>query len=183
MANYEIELRGILTDAKKAKLEKLFSNHGKKIKEYERTHWVLKESWEKGLDLRVKKTNGLLEFSLKIGNPSKANRKEISLELPNNKFQEVKDFMSHLGYSKGIKAIRNAQIYEYKGVEWAIVEVPNYGYYFEAEKIAKNKKEHDKMENEIKKIAESLGLKVLSPKETMAYIAKLDREANKPFKW
>jgi predicted adenylyl cyclase CyaB len=183
MANYEIELRGILTPKKRDKLEKLLIKSGKKIRSYERTQWVLKDSWKNGLDLRIKKTNGILEFSLKIGNPGVANRKEISLELPNNKFSEAKDFMKLLGYKKGIKAIRNANIYKYSGVEWAIIEIPGHGYYFEAERIAKNKKEHDRIENEIREIAESLGLKVLTSKETMDYIAKLDKEANELFEW
>ena len=182
MHQYEIELRGPLSLRQKNKLLKFLNKFGRKIKEYKRIQWCFKDSWEKNLDLRVKVTNNDVKLSLKLGNPSKPHRKEISLHLRKNDLKKAFDFVKHLGYRKGFKAWRNADIFEYKQIEWAIVEVPDHSYYFEAEKLVRNKKEGQMAEDEIKKVAYELGLKVFSPKETLDYIGKLDREANKFFK-
>lgn len=182
MAKYEIELRGILTLNGKNKILKFLRKNGKFIKKYERIQWVFSESWKKKLDLRIKKTNKSYEFSLKLGNPSKSNRKEISVPIPLGKDKSAFDFLKHLGYRTGFKAWRNAQIYEYKGIEWAIVEVPNHSWYFEAEKLVNNKKDGKVAEAEISKVCNQLELIIYTPKQTIDFITKLDREANKTFK-
>lgn len=182
MSKYEIEFRGLLPKKTKNKLEKFLARYGKKIKSYKRIHWVYKKSWDQGLDLRLKKTNGTLEISLKVGNPGKSHRREISLPLPHSNLSDVLEFMKHLGYDEGFKAWRNANIYQYKNIEWAIVEVPNHSAYFEAEILADTKKEARKAEEVITQVTKELGLRIYGAEETMAYIAKLDKEANKYFR-
>lgn len=181
MAKFEIELRGILKPAQKKKLEDFLEKNGKIITEYKRTQWIFGLSHEKKIDLRIKETNGKYIFSLKVGKLGNTNRKELSIPFPKEKLDQAFEFLKFLGHRKGVKAIRNANIYEYKGIEWAIVEVPNHSYYFEAEKLVENKSEGKKAEENIKKIAEELNLTIFSPEETVDYIKILDREANKIF--
>ncbi len=68
------------------------------------------------------------------------------------------------------------------GVEWAVVEVPKHSHYFEAEKMVNSKKEGKQAELTIRNVAKQLGLKIFTKNETIKYIKKLDKEANKIFK-
>ncbi len=182
MAKYEIEHRGRLSKKQKAELEAILKKNGKLIKKYERTQWIFGLSHKKTIDFRIKQTNGENEFSLKVGRLNDSNRKEISIPFGEDKLEESFEFAKYMGHSEGLIAIRNASIYLYKGVEWAIVEVPSHSYYFEAEKLVENKKDGKKALTEIEKIASELGLKIFTPEETLAYIRLLDKEANEEFK-
>ncbi len=182
MSKFEVELRGKLTPEKKTKLVKFLMKNGKLVKSYKRTQWIFGLSHSKKIDLRIKQTNGKNEFSLKVGKLNNSNRKEISIPFDKDKLKESIDFLKYLGYREGLRAIRNADIYEYRRIEWAIVEVPGHSNYFEAEKLVGSKKEGKCAVKEIEKIALELGLKVFSPKETLEYISILDAEANKVFK-
>lgn len=182
MAKFEIEQRGLLTNDQRKKLCHFLDAKGKLIKRYKRTQWIFGLSHDKKIDLRIKQTNGENEFSLKVGKLANSNRKEISIPFDKNKIKESFEFLKYLGFREGLKAIRNASIYEYKGIEWAIVEVPDHSYYFEAEKLVNGKSEGKKALEEIALIAKELGLTIFSAKETMAYIKNLDLEANKIFK-
>lgn len=182
MSKYEIELRGQLSTKQKNKLENFLAKNGKLVKEYKRIQWCFDRNLQKKIDLRLKITNGEAEFSLKDGGLSEANRKEISIPIPTNKLKQAKDFLKILDYREGIIAWRNAKIYSYENIEWAIVEVPNFGYYFEAEKLVKNKKDGQEAENEIRSVTSKLGLKLMTAQETIEYIKLLDRKANKAFR-
>lgn len=181
MPKYEVELRGMLKNKEKKDLERFLVKNGKLVKKYRRTLWCFEKSWGEGLDLRIKNTNGEYIFSLKTGNPGKADRREISIPISKNKTKEAFDFLKLLGYKKGMKAKRNAQIYKYDGIEWAIIEIPKHGYYFEAEKMVSEKDNAPKAEKEIRETCQQLGLKIFTAKETMDYIAHLDRVANAKF--
>lgn len=182
MSQFEIELRGLLTLSQRKKLENFLIKNGKIIKKYERTQWCFRASHKDKIDLRIKTTNGESEFSLKVGSLEKTNRQEISIPIAKNKIKQSFEFLKYLGYRKGIIAVRKAKIYKYKGVEWAIVEVPGHSYYFEAEKLVKKKSDGKFAEMEINKVACEMGLKILSAKELLEYIKILDTEANKSFK-
>lgn len=182
MAKFEIELRGLLTPSNKEKLEKFLVKCGKLIKQYERTQWIFGLSHDKKIDLRIKETNGKREFSLKVGNVGNINRKEISIAIAEEDFEQAFEFLKYLGHEEGLKAVRNANIYKYEGIEWAIVEVPGHSSYFEAEKLVESEEDGKIAEEEIREIAGKLGLVLFTPDETIEYIRILDKEANKVFK-
>lgn len=182
MSKFEIELRGELAPQQYSDLGRFLAHEGKLVRKYERTMWCFGLSSEKKIDLRIKETNKELEFSLKVGKLSDTNRKEISIPIPRDKSKQAFEFLKFLGHREGIKAVRNATIYEYKGIEWAVVEVTGHSFYFEAEKLVENKREGSTAEAEIREIAAELHLDIFSPEETMDYIKLLDKEANKVFK-
>jgi len=181
MSHFEIELRGLLSLAKKRKLEDFLAENGKLIKEYKRFQWIFNLSHHKKIDLRIKNTNGQCEFSLKTGASHKANRKEISIPFAADKIDQALEFLKYLKQREGLTAQRNAKIFDYKGIEWAVVEVPKHSYYFEAEKLVASKEQGKKAENEIREVTKELGLDVMTQKQTIEYIKKLDKEANKKF--
>ena len=138
-------------------------------------------SHSKKIDLRLKETNQSYEFSLKVGKLGNSSRREISIPFPKEKAEEALDFLKFLGKKEGLIAKRNALIFEYKGIEWALVEVPKHSYYFEAEKIVTTKEEGQNAKREISKIANDLGLKLFNAKEYLEYLKSLDEEANEKF--
>jgi len=182
MAKFEIEHRGLLHEKQRKQLVQFMEINGKLVKKYERSQWIFGLSHDKKIDLRIKETNGNKEFSLKVGKLDNSNRKEISIPFSESTVKEAMEFLKYLGHREGLKAIRNASIYQYKDIEWAIVEVPDHSWYFEAEKLVDSKAAGKQALEEIESIAEELGLKIFSPKETLAYIKTLDEEANKIFK-
>lgn len=181
-AKFEVEQRGLLNTEQRKSLEDFLKKHGKLIKKYERTQWIFGLSHDKKIDLRIKETNGKREFSLKVGKLDNANRKEISIPFVESSIKEAMEFLKFLGYREGLKAIRNASIYSYKGIEWAIVEVPGHSTYFEAEKLVDSKAAGTKAMAEIEATAKELGLAIFTKDELMSYIRKLDNEANKIFR-
>lgn len=182
MSKYEVELRGLLKEKERKDLERFLVREGKLVKKYQRTQWCFGLSLKKKIDLRIKQTNGKWEFSLKVGTLGKSNRREIYLPIPKNKVKDAFDFAKYLGYYEGVKAVRNAKIYQYKGIEWAIVQVPNHSWYFEAEKLVKNKRDGRQAEAEIRSVCKNLELTIYNHQQTINYIAKLDREVNEKFK-
>lgn len=182
MSKFEIELRGSLTPGQCTKLEQFLEKNGKLIKEYKRAQWCFGLSHDKKIDLRIKDTNGDHEFSLKVGKLGNKNRKEISVPFPEENMGQALEMLKFLGHREGVTFIRNARIFEYKGIEWALVEVPGHSYYFEAEKLVNSKSEGTAAEKEIRQVSEELNLKVFTSKQTVDYIKILDLEANKVFK-
>jgi predicted adenylyl cyclase CyaB len=181
MANFEIELRGLLNKEQLNKLNSFLKKNGKLIKEYKRTQWMFGLSRAKKIDLRIKETNQNYEFSLKVGRLGSSSRREISIPFPKEKADEALDFLKFLGKKEGLTAKRNALIYEYEGIEWALVEVPKHSYYFEAEKLVSSKEESLTAKREISKIVSDLGLKLFKSKEYLEYLKSLDEEANERF--
>jgi len=182
MSNYEIELRGSLDKIQKEKLENILINRGKLIKEYKRTQWCFFNKALKNKDLRIKNTNGNWEISLKVGDLAKTSRKEISLSFLESDKKQAFNLLKFLGYNNGIIAVRSAKIYEYRGVEWAIVRATDDINYFEAEKLVKNKKDSRLAEEEIRAICLELGLKIFNIKEYREFIKYLGQKVNKNFK-
>jgi len=182
MSQYEVELRGLLKPQDKIKLEKYLQKNGKLAKSYNRTQWCFKNGWKDNLDLRVRETNGDYQIHLKIGLPGKTNRKEIALPFRSEHLDCSMSLLKHLGHNEGVIAIRNANIYNYKKIEWAIIDVPNHSSYFEAEKLVEYERDVKEAEQTIRDVCHELGLTIFTGKQTMNYIAKLDREANKEFK-
>lgn len=179
---YEIELRGLLNNNQKKKLLEFLNSKGKKVKQYERTQWIFDKSHDKKIDFRIKQTNGETEFSLKVGKLSDSNRREISIPFPKESLSEAMDFAKTMGYRDGLIAKRNAKIYYYKGVEWAVVDVPSHSSYFEAEIIANTKAKGKSAEKNIRQVADELNLEIFTKEKLMKYIKKLDTEANREFK-
>ena len=129
-------------------------------------------------------TNGIPEIIVKIGEwGGSEQRKELSVLGKPGEFDTLVEIFGHLGFGKGVLAHRKSRVYEYKDVEFALVEVPNHSYYFEAEKMAHGNEDAQKITEELTKICESLDLTVYDKKGFFEYIAILNKEANGVFEF
>lgn len=186
--NIEIELRGPLSKKQYSELISFFESNGQKIVEKERVLIDYSTFLKGGIkkrqkDIRLRVTNGIPEIIVKIGSwgGECEQRRELSILSKRGTFDTLVEIFAHLGYHKGILAIRKSHIYLYKNIEFALVEVPNHSFYFEAEKMINEKENADKIIIEIKKVCKNLGLTLFNQKQFFAYIKTLNKEANEVF--
>lgn len=180
----EVEYRGPISKAEFDRLTIFLSKEGvlkeKKVRRFvDYTDGI--ENRTK--DIRVRETNGIPEIVIKLGRwGSEESREEVSVKCETGKFEDLKRIFALLGYDKGIYCERNITAYEFDGIEFALVEVPNHSYYFEAE-ILTTLEDADTAKEKIKKICADLGLQIFSENEFFKYIDILNKEANSVFQY
>jgi len=189
LANFEVEIRGLITKEKYIELETLFAREGKF--KYAKNRILLcypdpntgSLVEECKIDIRIRTTNGIPEIIIKEGEWGGENesRKELFLRGKKGEFDKMVMMLAALGHKKGIFAERRGAVYMYKGIEFSLVEVPDHSFYFEAEVMVKSKDRQKLATEKILKICAELGLKPLSQQEFYDYINRLNAESNEPF--
>lgn len=186
--NIEVEVRGLLSHEEYERVEAFFAEKGTFLEEKHRllidysTFLPSEGIRDRKKDIRVRVTNGIPEIVVKLGSwGGSESRKELSFKGKEGSFNTLVEIFGHLGLTKGILAKRNTQVYMYKNIEFALVEVPGHSYYFEAEKMANSTEDLERIEAEIREVCRELGLDILEQEGFFAYIEKLNAEANSIF--
>ena len=185
--NIEVEVRGPLTKEKFDDLVKLFATQNIKAGEKDRILIDYSTFLEGGVenrkkDIRLRVTNGVPEIIVKIGAwGGTEHRKELSAFTKPGEFDNLVQIFDALGFHKGVLCVRKSKIYEYKDIEFALVEVPGHSYYYEAEKMADEKTDAEAVIEEIETVCQELKLEVFDKKQFFEYIDKLNKEANEIF--
>ncbi|MFA4975365.1 MAG: hypothetical protein WC839_01970 [Candidatus Paceibacterota bacterium] len=187
--NIEIEIRGPLSKEEFDNLVKFFENKGEKILEKNRVLIDYSTFLEGGVenrkkDIRLRVTNGVPEIVVKVGEWGGAEqRKELSAFTKPGEFDTLVEIFGELGFGQGMLCVRKSKVYQYKDIEFALVEVPGHSYYYEAEKMANNKEDGDELIKEIKNVCKELGLNIFDKKQFFEYIDKLNKESNEIFNY
>ncbi len=184
----EVEVRGLLTKSDFYKTKDFLEVNGV-LKDQKRRILIDYSTFlpEEGIrdrkkDIRVRVTNGIPEIIIKLGSwGGSESRQELSFKGAEGSFDTLVQIFGHLGLKKGILAERKTLAYEYKEIEFALVEVPGHSYYFEAERMAHSEDDFVKVEKEILNVCDELGLSVLSKDGFFEYIDVLNKEANDIF--
>jgi predicted adenylyl cyclase CyaB len=185
--NIEIEIRGPLTKKKLDDLIVFFEKEGEKITEKNRVLIDYSTFLEGGIedrkkDIRLRVTNGIPEIIVKLGGWGEAeHRKELSVLTGRGDFDTLVEIFAALGFTKGMLCERKTMVYQYVGIEFALVEVPGHSYYYEAEKMADEKEDSAIITEEIIAMCKKLGLEVFDKKSFFDYIDTLNKEANEVF--
>ncbi len=88
------------------------------------------------VDLRFRVTNKEPEIVLKYGSfTGNHARKEITLSLTKENMSNYIEFLNLLGWSRIVVYATRTYTYQYQNIEFALVEIKDYGYNFEAEII------------------------------------------------
>ncbi len=180
----EVEVRGTLARNEFLRVKKFLTTNGKFKLKKERV-LIDYSTFIKGQklnarnkDIRLRVTNGVPEIIVKLGSwGSKESREEISVCTPNNSFDDLVRIFGSIGLEKGMLCVRNSWVYEYKGVELALVEVPNHSYYFEAE-IMSHSDEVAVAQKKLDEVVKGLDLSVWDASQFFAYIKTLNKEVN-----
>jgi len=180
----EVEMRGLLEPARIPSLVEKILTEGEFIQRKERVlidySTCLPEQGIEGreLDIRLRNTNKVSEIILKTGAWGGSDaRREYSVKT-NDSFDTLVQVYKLLGLSKGVLCLRNIDVYTYRGVEIALVEVPNHSYFFEAEIELNETEGTDNAQSTLKEVLVSLELTTYSDKEYFDYIELLNKEAN-----
>jgi len=181
MAKIEVEHRGLLTEKKFVELNKFLNKNGKFLGEKDRFSVIYsprgKETFRvvrSPIDLKIRITNKKSELVLKYGRWSgKDARKEFLFPIDSKKFEEMTEFLKILGYYYGVLQATKTFLYIYKGIEFAVVKVPNWGYYFEAE-IAANPEFIKTADKRIMDTCKELNLEVLNDKDFCKLLESLN---------
>jgi len=185
----EVEIRGPLSKEKYKELVKLFEIKGRKTAEKKRILIDYSTFLKGGVrnrqkDIRLRVTNGIPEIIVKIGKWGGVDqRKELSVFTEQGDFDTLVQIFAALGFRKGILCVRNSKVYEYKGIEFSLVEVPGHSYYYEAEKLAHKKERLENITRKIKNICMDLRLEIFNKKHFFEYIERLNKEANEIFNY
>lgn len=174
MPKIEVEHRGILTEKKFAELNNFFKKNGKFLGEKDRFSLIYFDHGKEAdfnlqkdnpVDLRLRITNKKSELVLKYGKwGGKESRKEFFFPIDSKKFEEMAEFLHILGFYYGGLQATKTNVYKYKGFEFALVKVPGWGYYFEAEILTAQDKA-DIADKKVEAICRELGLEVLNDKD------------------
>lgn len=185
--NIEIELRGPLSKEEFDNLVSFFEIEGKKNGEKDRvlidySTFLDDEIKNRKKDIRLRVTNGIPEIIVKIGNwGENEHRKELSVLTKTGDFDTLVEIFATLGFNKGMLCIRKSKIYEYKNIEFALVEVPGHSYYYEAEKMATEQNDANIIIDEIQNVCKELNLNIFDKDQFFTYIQQLNSESNEIF--
>lgn len=181
MVKIEVEHRGALTEKKFNELNKFLRKSGKFLGERDRFSVIYSPRGKESLklhknpeDLRLRITNKKTELVLKYGKfSSKDARKEFSFPIDSKKFEEMIKFLQILGFYYGVLQATKTFLYLYKGVEFALVKVPGWGYYFEAE-ILVEPQFVKKADEKIIAVCSEINLTVLNDKDIWKLLQSLN---------
>ncbi len=186
--NIEIEVRGPLTTEQHQKLTAFLKENGTE-KDIKRRIFIDYSTFlpnggirSRNKDIRVRVTNDYPAIVVKIGAwGGSDNRKELIFKGEKGKFDVLVEILKELGLTKGILGKRIITAYDYKGIEFALHEIPGHSYFFEAEKMATKAEDSVKVTEEINATCAQLGLVPFTQEGFFAYIEKLNAEANAVF--
>ena len=185
--NIEIEIRGPLSKEEFENLVKFFESNGKKKSEKDRVLIDYSTFLEGGVenrkkDIRLRVTNGIPEIIVKVGEwGGNEQRKELSVFIKQGEFDTLVEIFGELGFGKGMLCVRKSKVFEYKNIEFALVEVPGHSYYYEAEKMASGIENGAALIKEIENVCRELKLDVFDKKQFFDYVEKLNKESNEIF--
>lgn len=184
----EVEISGPLSKEKNAELMEFFDKNGKKTNVKHRVLIDYSTFLGDGLknrkkDIRLRITNGKPEIIVKLGDWNSSNhRKELSVFTETGSFDRLVQIYAALGYEKGMLCERTTQVYEYKDIEFALVEVPGHSFHYEAE-IMSTEDGVDQAKKHIEDVCKELGLEIFTDQDYMDYIEILNKEANEVFEF
>ncbi len=184
--NIEVEHSGPLSKEQAKKLMKFFDENGEKVTTKHRVLIDYSTFLGDGLknrkkDIRLRITNGNPEIIVKLGDWTSSNhRKELSVFTEEGSFDTLVQIYAALGYEKGMLCERTTEVYNYDGIEFAIVEVPGHSFHFEAE-IMSDEDGVDAARKHIQEVCDKLDMEIFTDEGYIAYIEKLNKEANEVF--
>lgn len=182
----EVEIRGPLSVVELKRLERFLKKHGQYKQDKNRVlidySTFLDGIEERERDVRLRITNGIPEIIVKIGKwGNNEARREISIKTEAGTFDNLVEFFGIIGISKGMLCVRNSKVYDYDGIEFALVEVPGHSFFYEAEILVDNIGDRDEAIKKIHKACNQLKIGIFTEEEFFQQIRTLNAEANEIF--
>lgn len=174
-AKIEVEIRGPLNKEEFFKLKNFLQKNGNYIKETDRFSLIyfrdyipkdLSEIKDEKVDLRLRITNKKAELVMKYGSFGGSDtRKEFSFLFPLEKFTEMTEFLTYLGWKLGVINATKTFVYNYKDIEFALVEIKGFGYYYEAEILIEENEDINNARRKIIDVCKEMNLREFTNEE------------------
>jgi adenylate cyclase class IV len=176
--NFEVEITGPLTNEDLVKIQEYLSSW-KYEGRFDRylINFTTEEMRKNRLDVRARITNGVPELVVKHGEWGSGKRVETLVECKHGQFLPLVTSLSAMGLNIGVGGHRISERYTREDMEVAIIEVPGYTYFYEAELMVSQGEGDDAM-NRLQEWASNYGLPVLNKEEYLRFIDDLDANAN-----
>jgi adenylate cyclase class IV len=184
----EVEVRGKIEDFEKTL--SLFKEIAEFVKEKDRLTLAyfrnevpldIREDRDEKVDVRLRITNKEAELVMKYGNWSGSDaRKEISIPIKKEDFENMIELLKYLNWKYGVILATKTYVFNYRGVEFALVKrvnVENWDY-FEAEKMVKSEEEVETAMKELKEISSDMKMELFSEEEFIEGIYELFKIQN-----
>jgi adenylate cyclase class IV len=163
----EVEYIGKIDQTDFSRLKQKFLSEGKFKKDKKRISFMyfrggipkeISEISNEQTDLRIRFTNKQPELIVKTGSFTGTHaRKEISINFLLGDFQKYVDLLSSLDWKIGVIYATETNVYEFKGIEFSLVNIKDYGFNFEAEILTSQSGEKE-AKKKIELVLKELGL-------------------------
>lgn len=173
--NIEVENRGPLTKKEYLRLKNFLTKRGRPTEHKSRLtlmyfrHHIpvhVNEIKNDPIDLRLRITNGQAALVLKYGNWAGSDmRKEFEIFIDKDKFEAAIGFLAALGWTRAVVYATEAFVFNYKKIEFALIEIKNYGFMYEAEILSRSQKQALIAQHRIQQTCQALGLREYQSKE------------------
>ncbi len=184
----EVEVRGPLSRKEYQDLQKVLLVEGELLSEKKRmlidySVFIPKQGIRnRDLDIRLRITNDESEVVIKKGAwKASDSREEVVVKLQKGEFGNMVKAYAALGYKKGVIAKNEYKIYKYKDIEFKLVYVPEFEYFFEAEIGCQENEDTKNAREVIGQICNELNLKYYSDEEWFDFIERQNKAVNKVF--
>jgi len=185
----EVEIRGKIKDFENTLKD--FRKKAKFIGEKQRISFIyfragkdvldVNSVREDPVDLKLRVTNKSAEIVMKYGRwGAEENRKEFLFPIDLEKFDSALEFFKHLNWYKGVLMDTKTYLFNYKGVEFALVQSGNIAY-FEAEILVNTQEEISDALKKIKKRCVEMELEIFEEEEFIEMMNKLNKRENRIF--
>ena len=187
----EVEIRGKIFNEEFDGILEKFKRETKFIEEKDRLTFIyfregrginnLNEVRGDPVDLKVRITNKKAEIAMKYGRwGAIESRKEFLFPIETEKFGQAVEFLKCLNWKKGVLMDTKTFVFDYKGIEFAIVKSGDFCY-FEAEKLVDQEDEAPAVIEELKKICEEMELKIFKEEEFISMMENINERKDRLF--
>lgn len=184
----EVEVRGKIDGNFEKFLEK-FRKKAKFVEEKDRFSLIyarkfvrdVAEIKDDPIDFKLRITNKKAEIVLKYGLwGGREDRKEILIPIETEKFNEAVELFNLLGWNKGFTMATKTYVFDYNGVEFALVKSKEISY-FEAEVLVDKSSLVEKAHEKIEMFCKELGLEIFSDQELIDLLNKINNSEGRTF--
>lgn len=172
----EIELRSLMDKSEYQRLKKTLDKKSEDLGQDNKDvyFFLLPDKIVKAVNNESKGTAEIVMKLNRLGRGS-SDFEELEIEINPKDFEKAVKFFSNLDFNQKQRSYQKRRNYIYKGVEIALKHTDSWGYHAELEILVSSKKEQEKAENEIRKVAKELGIEIMTEEEISKFAQKIDK--------
>ncbi len=190
MSKTEIEVRGPLTKEKFDQLAQFLQSNGAfqhKSKRLSVCYTILRPEDKEvtsDLDIRARITDNEPELVIKVGKWRGSDiRKEVAVQVKRGEFANLIAVCATMGYTEAIVSESLTSVFQYRDVEFSLVNKSDHSYFFEAEILVESSADKEQVQQSIQDLCHQLGLTLFTDEQFFDYIKLLNKEVNVHFDW